>query len=327
MVIVSFVLILLVMSYTNFLFAYVLPAFLVGYLLIKWKFSYWKQLGVLSTSPNTILGDMVDVGFKYHFVTKVQKLYEESKAKSRYLGMYSFGTPALLLTDLDLVKTVLVKEFQYFSDRALYYNEKDDPASASLLTLESQKWKRHRHLMTPALTTGKIKHMFETISNTGTHLIDYLEDTIKSGEPMNAKDMAARFTADVIGACAFGLDCKALKTRDMTFINLSKETFGSSPLTLVYVLFITAFQDTARKLGMKMFNPKMTNFFKKVLVEAIEYRKKNNVRCKDFLDMMIELMEHGTVNEELPGNEGNKFTFNEVWGESLVFFIAGFETR
>lgn len=324
-VIASFVLVA-AMSWSSVLFTYVVPALLAVYLLIKWKFSYWKNRGVLSTRPRTILGDMVDVGFKYHMVIKVQKLYEESKAKSRYLGMYSFGTPTLLLTDLDLVKTVLVKDFHYFSDRALYLNERDDPAAASLLTLDSEKWKRHRHLLTPALTTGRIKHMFGTISNTGTHLIEYFNDFISNGEPMNARDMAARFTADVIGSCAFGLDCKALKTKDTTFINFSKEAFGSSAFSLVYILFISSFQDTARKLRCKLFNTKMTNFFKKVLLEAIEYRKEHEVRNNDFLDMMIQLMERGTVNEDAPVNEANRFTFDEVWGESVVFFIAGFDT-
>lgn len=92
---------------TSFIFTYIVPALLICYLVIKWKFSYWKSRGVLSTSPRNLLGDLRHVGKKYHFVHKIQELYESSKQKTRYYGIYSFGTPVLLLTDLDLVKTAL----------------------------------------------------------------------------------------------------------------------------------------------------------------------------------------------------------------------------
>lgn len=41
--------------------------------------------------------------------------------------MYILARPCFVAFDLDLVKSIMTKDFVHFTDRGLYFNEKDDP--------------------------------------------------------------------------------------------------------------------------------------------------------------------------------------------------------
>lgn len=44
-----------------------------------------------------------------------------------YFGMFIGVTPFFVTIDLHVIKCILVKDFNYFSERGIYYNERDDP--------------------------------------------------------------------------------------------------------------------------------------------------------------------------------------------------------
>lgn len=49
--------------------------------------------------------------------------------------------------------------------------------------------------------------------------------TATSEELFDMKDLAARFTTDVIGSCAFGLETGCLENPDNAFRNMAKRIF------------------------------------------------------------------------------------------------------
>jgi len=56
----------------------------------------------------------------------LKQIYEEHSDKP-YVGIFSFDKPILLIRDAELVKNILVKDFQYFIDRVISFDEKLDP--------------------------------------------------------------------------------------------------------------------------------------------------------------------------------------------------------
>lgn len=68
----------------------------------------------------------------------LDEFYKNFKGKGPAVGLFYFTKPTLLLIDPELVKSILVTNFEIFPDRVLYYNKEDDPISAHLLALEGE---------------------------------------------------------------------------------------------------------------------------------------------------------------------------------------------
>ena len=104
----------------------------------KKKFSYWKNRGFKFITPEFPFGSLKGVGFKIHFSQKSAKFYNDYKNKAKAIGLYFFTAPLVLVTELDTVKHILVKDFSSFHDRGLYFNKQADPLSGHLFALEGE---------------------------------------------------------------------------------------------------------------------------------------------------------------------------------------------
>lgn len=174
------------------------------YMFIKYKFSYWENQNVPYIKPILPFGNINGIGKKIHSSEMMRKYYNEMKGKGSFGGIYFFVNPVVLALDLDFVKNVLIKDFTYFQDRGVYFNERDDPISAHLFSVEGTKWRNLRSKLTPTFTSGKMKFMFPTVVDVASEFRKCLSDMIKDNEELEMKDVLGRFTTDVIGTCAFG---------------------------------------------------------------------------------------------------------------------------
>lgn len=127
-----------------------------------------------------------------YFVGVCFKLAYEKMKKHRYFGLYTFHKPSLIIADLDLVKMVLTKEFSHFHDRGLYCNEEFDPLSGHIFLLSGQKWKNLRAKLTPTFTSGKLKQMFEILTEKSESLSKILESKAQNREVVEIKEIMAR---------------------------------------------------------------------------------------------------------------------------------------
>ncbi|XP_041565804.1 LOW QUALITY PROTEIN: cytochrome P450 6a13 [Drosophila elegans] len=100
------------------------------------SYTYWARKGVPHERPLPVIGNMMGIGSKYHFRDINQRIYDQFKGKAPFAGMFMFFKRTAMITDLDLIKQVLIKDFHHFQDRGLFNNTRDDPLTGHLLTLE-----------------------------------------------------------------------------------------------------------------------------------------------------------------------------------------------
>lgn len=117
------------------IFSSLLVIFALAIYFVKRKYSYWKDMGVPFEEPVFPYGNLKGSGKKFHFSTVMTRVYNKLKSQDTpFCGIYFFFSPVVLVTSLDFAKTILVKDAANFIDRGAYYNEKDDPLSASIYT-------------------------------------------------------------------------------------------------------------------------------------------------------------------------------------------------
>lgn len=101
---------------------------------------------------------------KFIFFHKIKKLVKfemilisRDNPSATYVGFYKFGTPAILVRNLDLLKTVLVDQFNSFHENDVHLEKELDP----LLTLNpffisGDEWKKYRGQLSPLFTPAKV---------------------------------------------------------------------------------------------------------------------------------------------------------------------------
>lgn len=109
-----------------------IPSLFAIYVWGKKRLNSLQAKGILYLEPSFPLGNMSGIGQTVHFVDRNQEIYEAFKKRDKIAGFYSMLKPTLLLLDLDLIKNVLIRDFNNFTDRNVYSNEDSDPVSAHM---------------------------------------------------------------------------------------------------------------------------------------------------------------------------------------------------
>ncbi|XP_043662811.1 probable cytochrome P450 6a14 [Drosophila teissieri] len=305
---------------------------LLAYRFYHNTYTYWARMGVPHERPLPLIGNMKGIGTKYHLRDINQRIYDKFKGKAAIAGMFLFFKRTAMVTDLDLIKQVLIKDFHHFQDRGLFNNTRDDPLTGHLLTLEGDEWKSMRHKLTPVFTSGKMKKMSEVVVEVGHHLVDATERAVKAGEVENGdveiKDLCARFTTDVIGSCAFGLECHSLQDPNAEFRKKGRMVFEEPRHSTLIQNFIFTNAKLAQKLRMKVLRDDLTDFFMSAVKNTVDYRLKNGIKRNDFMDQLIELR----AEDQEAAKKGHGIdlshglTLEQMAAQAFVFFVAGFET-
>lgn len=116
------------------------------YLYMKYKHTYWKRKGVLSLPGHWLFGNVEDAVLMRSASSHVfGDLYRQASDSDDILGIYVFHKPFLLLRNPELIKQVLVKDFNNFSNRSFTAESFHDKiGSSNLFTIKNPKWKQLR---------------------------------------------------------------------------------------------------------------------------------------------------------------------------------------
>lgn len=279
------------------------------YYFIYRKTQYFQSRGVPCVDPEFYYGNSRGIGKVFHQCELIKKLYLKLKAKGPVAGMYIYTNPTLMITDLDLVKQVLVKDFNNFPNRGRYFNAVDDPISAHLVHIEDDNWRNLRAKLTPTFTSGKIKMMFDIVAQIGDKVEIIDREASKDNHSLETKSVFSRFTTDGIASCAFGIDSNSLDNKTSKFFEMGTKALG--PQSFLKRHIVTHNRKLGNFLRIVLNSREIIDFYLGVVQGTIQYRKDNpQVQRNDFMSLLLNLKDP-------------ELTFNQVAAQCTVFFLAG----
>lgn len=165
-----------------------------------------------------------------------------------------------------------------------------------------------------------MKLMFDVVKDIGEQFVSAMYENMKiQNSLVEVRDLCARFTTDVIGNVAFGLECNSLTEPNAEFrIKGDKAFYTISPLMDILA---SAYPTFFHKLGYKAFTTELIDFYSDIVRKTVKYREEHNIKRNDFLGMLIELK-----NNKEDSEEDFYLEMEDIIAQAFVFFIGGFET-
>ncbi|XP_073969699.1 probable cytochrome P450 6a14 [Rhodnius prolixus] len=302
------------------------------------KNRYWQERGVPHRKPWLFLGNKI-----VPFLTKktggelIAEMCKEFP-NSPYIGGYDFMKPILLITDLDIIENILIKDFMHFTDRGFNVDFKNRPFDSNLFLMSGKHWRAVRHKLSPLFTTGKLRMMFDSMKQCGDQLVEQLEAANR--QEIEMKEYLRCFAVDVIGSCAFGIDAGTLANPKNEFHKMAKKIFKLDLWQIIRLILLTTFTPIARLFNISINKRDVRKYFCNIIDETLKYRRETEFRRNDFVQMMMQLQSQGYVEIQTKdpadyylGMEQSTYTTwkyemsdEEITGHAFTFLSLGFDT-
>ncbi|CAG2166571.1 unnamed protein product [Oppiella nova] len=257
---------------------------------IDGKCDYWRKQGVRTASVSL-----------WTRLTKQWFDWERDLYVRNGFGVYELGKPVLYLSDPELIREVLVKDFHIFTNRRKFIT--DDPMiNKMVFSARDSEWKRLRTVMSPTFTTGKLKRMTPLILECVDTMNDNIDKIIAKNDgqlsaPVDMKRITGAYGMEVVIQVAFGRKVSALVDPNNPIIENA-----------------------------------LTQFFHKFTLNLIDERKRgleteSSVKRVDFLQLMLDSMRDNN-DEAIDGSDEytDSLTNDELIAQCVLFLVAGYET-
>ncbi|XP_054709649.1 cytochrome P450 3A24-like [Uloborus diversus] len=342
--------------WTVTLIAFLLVLF---YLYRKKNFTVLKDLGIPGPEPNILFGNYLELTRK----GAIQCHKEWMEKYGKVVGYYFGSKPIIVVADVELLKKIQVSDFHKFMNRPSIFGGREkkpgkehrvEGFSQQLISLRDKRWKDIRSIITPSFTTAKMKLMAPIMNDSIDSLLTNVEKKSKAGESFDIYPMYQGLTMDVIGRTAFGIQTDVQNNPNDPFLRSVRVLLSgdsSSILSIISVSFrgleklwsiINRMRLMSRNKGT---NPvrELIESTKNVIALRREGKKTNR---PDLLQLMIDAKiddSAAITTDDLTAKSDNestesqnkgissgklvrRMTDDDILDNSLLFFLAGYET-
>ena len=131
-----------------------------------------------------------------------QQIYRWTRQYGTIYGLFEGSRPMYVVSDVDFLEEVFIKQFSSFHSRRDMILGRIDPNNApNLFSAHANQWRRQRYVINPTFTTIKLKTMTPLMNKCIQSLMTKVNEM--NGKEFNIYEMYKRLTMDVI--CKFTL--------------------------------------------------------------------------------------------------------------------------
>ncbi|KAI7815708.1 cytochrome p450 [Rhyzopertha dominica] len=284
------------------------------YYLFNYKYDYWEKRNVPYLKPLPLFGNFKDFIFmKANIGQILQDLY--MRGKGPILGVFFMDEPILILRDPDVIRSVLVKDFNHFNDRIIVSDDTADPVGSHILfSSKNPQWKLLRYKTSPIFSTGKLKLMASLIKDVSEDMLKFLQAS--GDKEVDTREMAGKYATDAITSCAFGIKANSFEDPKAEFRNAAKRIFNCGDTVRGISMASYFFMPKLVKwFKLKFVDSQSAEFLKRIFQETIKDRHDNNFTRGDLIDILINLQKE----------KSDSIDEVAIFAQAMQFFMAGIE--
>nr|XP_023024029.1 cytochrome P450 9e2-like [Leptinotarsa decemlineata] len=278
---------------------------------------YWRKRGVPQETPKWMFGDNFRNVMGLESIPIIMdNIYK--KVNARYHGFYQFTRPTLLIKDPELLKQVMVKYFDHFTDRRKFLSEEVDPLwGRNMVELTGDKWRNLRAATTPIFTSGRMKILFQTILNVTETFVEFFSKKDEAVIELDIKETMNHYCSDIIASIAFGVTVDSMRNPDDEFYLMSKEATNihSTRAKIAFFSSLLLPDYVMKFLGIKMFSTRVSKFFTEVLNESIKMRREGKTARTDLIQILLDT-----------NKDGREIRNEDILAQAMLYISGGFET-
>ena len=203
-----------------------------------------------------------------------------------------------------------------------------------------------RSTLSPMFTGSKMRMMFNYVACIGNQTASTMKDKITAGgeNVFEFKDLASKFTVDVIASCAFGIEVNSFKDPDNDFQKIARAVTNVANLrTILKFIGYFTIPSIMKALEVKILNKEVETFFQEAVHDMMKYREEQGIVRNDMINLLIQAkkgnLSHDTTEDQkvtdgfatVEESQLGKSQVKTIWDDDdlaaqcFIFFFAGFE--
>ena len=147
------------------------------------EFALISHVPLPGLKPWPYFGNLIEVA-RYGGLHKA--FVEYAKKYGKVYKMYMGRSPMITVADPEMLKHILVKDFEKFRNRPDFMRS-NPPLESNLFAARDEQWKKVRSLLTPTFSSAKLREILPIIEDAANVLAGKLEESADNGKQLNSK--------------------------------------------------------------------------------------------------------------------------------------------
>ncbi|XP_076293589.1 cytochrome P450 9e2-like [Lasioglossum baleicum] len=283
--------------------------------------NFFKKHGIDHVTPTAVVGNMGRFLLRKEPLCETIKRTYYHNPDAKYVGFYEFNQPIIMLRDIELIKSVMIRNSESFTDHRPFLEPGLNHIFDKMLIIrKGDDWKLARTQVTPIFTSSKIKSMYLLMNEVAARIALHLTKLpAEERRELELRGLLQKYANDVILSCVLGLNVDTLKEPNNPYYKYLNLALNFNGFWMAIKFMLQRNMTTlAKLLGVKMMTKETEDFFDKTIRDNMKYREENGVRSSDMLQHLLDLQ----TNEKIERRINTK----EIVSHAFSFYFGGYDT-
>lgn len=141
--------------------------------------------------------------------------------------------------------------------------------------------------------------MFPLVEEVLQRFSTYIRNEVKKDnkQPLDAREISAKFTVDVVSSCIFNADAQSFTKEKPEIREMGRKIFQFTPFITFIFILTSVIPALGKLIKVKFVKQEVEDFFTNLMYQAIEHRERNKIKREDYLAYLIGMRNKKQLTE------------------------------